>query len=804
MRTLADGTSAAQLALARELRLMRELSGKSLKQLERLTFVSDSSLSRYLSGRLLAPWSVVTALCVLVRRDPAELRPLWARAAQPRPPSTAVNFLPRDVSDFTGRAQNVRLLVDSTATIDAIDGMAGVGKTTLAVHVAHLLADRYPDGQFFLDLHGYTPGREPLQPADAVRVLLAAAGVPARDVPDADHAASALWRATIAGRRVLMVLDNTATANQVSALLPDDDRSRVIVTSRHRLVDLHGAHPVPLDVLPETDAAALFARALGTADDGDHNEVVGLCGYLPLGIRLAAARLRHRPTWTVQHLAQLLRDEHRRLSTLEVGERGVASAFGLSYRRIGAAHRRMFRLLGLFPGDDFDRYAAASLAGIPVETAEELLEDLLDAHLVQQPRPDRYRLHDLLRQYARQTTTTTDTAPDRDAATLRLLDYYLHTAAIAAGPLSTQVWAIEPAGEPPGPIPLIVDTATALTWLDVESANLTATVRHAAAAGHYHHASHLCQLMLGYLQARGWSRDHMELVEIGLTVATRLDDHVALLRLHRSGGVLRALVGDRAGGRAELERALHLAQTTGDRHAEVVVLHNIGFVDFAAGDFAAALPAYEQAAALRRQYGDVGGNPMPIAVLGYVHAMLGHTEEADTYSREALILCEDRDGYPRTQCHHTLSVLALRGGRLTEAEHHGNRMLSLAIETGHRGFEAHAHYLLATIQLRRGVQLTHLDLAEAIAEHAEMVDVFIVNLRGHLHLAAGRQLEAVTCFQTSLDEALITANRFYEAHARRGLGTALATTDPDAAQAQDAAARKLFADLGIPEPPYFP
>jgi tetratricopeptide (TPR) repeat protein len=805
MQTLADSSAAAQLALARELRLMRDLSGRSLKQLEGLTFVSDSSLSRYLSGRLLAPWSVVVALCRLVRRDPAALRELWDRASEPQAPTAIAHLLPRDVPDFTGRADAVRFLLDGAAGgVDAIDGMAGVGKTTLAVHIAHRLAARYPDGQFFLDLHGHTPGRDPLEPAEAIRGLLALAGVPARDVPDTDDSAAALWRATISRRRVLLVLDNAASASQVSALLPDDGDCRVIITSRQRLVDLHGARPVPVDVLSEADATELFARALGMADDGDHDEVVGLCGYLPLGIRLAAARLRHRPTWTTQHLAQLLRDEQRRLPALEVGEQGVASAFGLSYRRIAAEHRRMFRLLGLVPGDTVDRYAAASLAGVTVGTAEELLEDLVDAHLVQQPSPDRYRLHDLLRQYARETAVTTDPAPDRDAAIRRLLDYYVHTAAIAAGHLSTQVWPIEPVAEPPGPIPLINDSAAALAWFDLEVANLTAAVHYAGAARHDRSACDLCQLMFGYLQARGWPRDHIKLVRIGLAAASRLGDDVARIRLHRTAGILRVHAGDRAGGRSELEGALRLARTTGDAHAEVVLLHNLGFIDFAASDYAAALPAYEQAAALRRRYGPAGGNAMPIAVLGFVMAMLGRAEEADMFSREALALSGQGDEYPQTQCHHTLGILALRAERLTEAEDHFTRMLDLARETGHRGFEAHAHGLLANVQLRRGEQPTHLELAEATAQHTEMIDVFIVNLRGYVHLAAGRQPEAITCFQATLDEALTTNSRYVEAHARRGLGAALATTDPAAAQAQRASADKLFAELGIPEPADYP
>ena len=801
MQTGADRTATPALALARELRLMRDLSGKSLKELERLTYVSDSSLSRYLSGRLVAPWAVVVALCKLVRREPAELRPLWDRASEPPARVEGPNLLPRDVPDFTGRDETVQLLLDDPAGgIDAIDGMAGVGKTTLAVHVAHRLADRYPDGQLFLNLHGHTPGHEPLSPADALRALLTAAGVPPGETPEDDRAAAARWRAALTGRRVLLVLDNAATAAQVTPLLPDSPGCRTIVTSRQRLIDLYDARPVPLDVLPPIEAAALFDSALGASGD-DHDEVVRLCGYLPLGIRLAAARLRHRPTWTVEHLAQLLRDEQRRLPTLAAGEQGVATAFGLSYKRLEAGHRRMFRLLGLVPGGDIDRFAAASLAGLPAEAAEELLEDLVDAHLVQQPQPDRYRLHDLLRQYARKTVETTDSAAERGAATLRLLDFYLHVTVAAGRHLSTQIWPISLEDVPPWPLPPISDTAEALGWLDREAANLSAAIRYAGAAGYDRHAATLSQLLLGYQQARGWSSEHPELVRIGLAAAERLGDRVALARLHRSDGVLKALAGDRNGGRASLERALQWARAAADRQVEVVALHNIGFIDFARGEYAAALPVYEQAAALRREYGGAGGNAMPIAVLGYILAMLGRVEEADACSREALAISQaTADGYPLTMCHHTLGVLALRAGRLDEADDHFSQMLSLASATGHRGFEAYAHHLLATVQLQRGEPTTHLDLAEAIAADAEIVDTSILNLRGRVHLAAGLTAAAIDCFQASLDGWTAIGNRHNEAYARLGLADALAADDPDAAKLQRARARELLASLGIPDP----
>ena len=793
-------------ALAGELRLMRELSGRSLKDLESLTFVSDSSLSRYLSGRLLPPWPVVVALCRLVRRDPGDLQPLWDQARAPQPRAARNNRLPFDLPDFTGRTEAVRLLLDGApGTVDAIDGMAGVGKTSLAVHVAHRLADRYPDGLFFLDLHGHTPGHEPLRPARALQILLTAVGVPGAEMLQDEldeQAGVARWRAELARRRVLVVLDNAADAAQVLPLLPGEPGCRAIVTSRRRLIDLDGARTVSLDVLPEPEAAAMFASALGETGDADFGtEVARLCGCLPLGIRLAAARLRHRPAWTMEHLAQLLRDEQRRLPTLAAGDRGVAGAFGLSYRRMDTASRRMFRLLALAPGVDVDRFAAASLGAIDLATADELLEDLLDAHLLQQRRPDAYQFHDLLRDYARHTATATDSAAQLEAATDRLLDYYLHVAVLAGAHLSTQIWEVRPPDRPSGPLPPITDTAGALGWLDTEAANLSAAIRLAGESGRDRHASALCQIMIGYLQIRPGSAEVAETVRIGLAAAQRLGDPVALARLHRSRGNLRTGAGDRARARAELDRALEFARAAGDRQAEVVALHNIGFIDFANYDYAASLPAYQQAAALRRKYGAAGGNAMSIATLGYALAMLGRDQEAAAHAGEALLLSQEPDGrYPLMMCHCTLGVLALRADRLDEADGHFQRMLALTRETGHRAFEPHAHYRLATVQLRRGEQATHLDLAEAAARQVEGADNFILNLRGRVHLAAGRLGPAMDCYRESLDIAIAQRNAYHEAFARRGIAAVLALTDPAAGSAQRDIARDLLAGLQIPEP----
>jgi DNA-binding SARP family transcriptional activator len=354
------------------------------------------------------------------------------------PAGTARNELPGDIADFTGRTRELERLIPAvapalgdaarTVRICAIDAMAGAGKTTLAVHLAHLLADDFPDGQLCVDLHAHTCGREPLEPADALEHLLRAIGVPADAMPDGLAQRAALWRAELAGRRVLVLLDDAATAAQVRPLIPGAAGCLAIVTSRRYLADLDGALVETLGILPEADALALFTAVVGAERTADEPaavaEVLRLCGYLPLAVRIAAVRLRARPAWRIRDLVLRLTAGQRRLAELTVGGRGVSAAFAMSYQRLPAAHQRMFRLLGLFPGVCFDAVAAAALADAGAREAEVILEDLLDAHLLSQPGPDRYQFHDLVREHARETVCRVESPRTREMAARRLLNHY--------------------------------------------------------------------------------------------------------------------------------------------------------------------------------------------------------------------------------------------------------------------------------------------------------------------------------------------------------------------------------------------
>ena len=401
-------------------------------------------------------------ICLPDHLDPAGqvmLERLPAVAAVPGgQPAMALRTLPRDTAAFTGRTRELDRLVaavsETAATggvigIHAVDGMAGIGKTAFAVHAAHRLAARFPDGQIFLRLHAHTAGQRPVDPAEALATLLLTTGVAPQQIPPGLEARSAAWRGHLAGKKVLLVLDDAAGSDQVRPLLPGSAGCLVLVTSRRRLTALEEAAPISLGTLPPGEAADLFVRLAGRPGlqpaDAAVAEVAALCGYLPLAIRLVAAGLRHHPAWTVTDLAAELATARDRLAALQAEDVSVAAAFDLSYQDLTAGQQRLFRRLGLHPGADIDAYAAAALDDTDLQATRRRLGELYDQNLIGEPARGRYRLHDLLREYAR-ARAAADDAADNQAAIGRLLDYYLHTA-VAAG--QHVAWRTSIAGPPP-------------------------------------------------------------------------------------------------------------------------------------------------------------------------------------------------------------------------------------------------------------------------------------------------------------------------------------------------------------------
>ena len=512
-----------------------------------------------------------------------------------------------------------------TVVISAIDGMAGIGKTALAIQAAHRLSGRFPGGQLFIDLHGYTEGREPRTPGDALGWLLRALGVPAQRIPQDVEGRAALYRQRLADTRTLIVLDNAVSEAQVRPLLPGSAGCLVLVTSRRRLKGLDDAHLLALDLLPVDDALALVRAVAGperiAADDPALAEIADLCGRLPLALRIAAALLRHRPAWTLGHLAGLLRDQRQRLGVLSDGERDLDAAFSLSYHGLSGAQQRLFRCLGLVPGPDFDAYAAAALAGTDLGTATRLLEDLLDHNLLVQRADGRYRLHDLIRLLAA-ALAAQDGADDRDAALGRLLDFYQHTAGRADVIINRSARAA-----PPGPTPVhspaLPDRDSARAWLRAERPNLLAAVRHATSHGQHRRFIALTAGLDTVLRADGPWPDAIALHTAAATAASALGDRLsqadALTRL----GQVRGPAGDNPGAIRDLEQALRLYQDLGERRGQANALTSLGQARRVTADYSGALRYLEQALEL---YGDLGerlGQAWALTSLGEVRRATG-------------------------------------------------------------------------------------------------------------------------------------------------------------------------------------
>jgi NB-ARC domain len=401
--------------------------------------------------------------------------------------------LPRDITSFTGRRPELRQLEDAVTAVGpgggvgvhAIGGMAGIGKTAFAVHVAHRLAHRFPAGQIFLPLHGHTPGRRRVDPGDALGSLLRTVGVAAGQIPPELEARAALWRDKLVGRPLLLVLDDAASSRQVIPLLPGSGPSLVLVTSRRRLSALD-ASAISLDTLSPAEAASLLIRLVGrpglTPEEPGVADLVRLCGGLPLAIGMVARQLHHHPGWSLAERAAELASARDRVELMATEELSVAAAFDLSYADLTEDQQRLFRRLGLHPGSGIDAAAAAALDETDIATARGRLEALYDQYLLTEPVHGRYRLHDLLGAHARALGARADPVADRDQATARLLDYYQHTVACAEALLAGQA--------APSPVPSsLISSAQltalggrdqALTWLRTERANLLACLDHAA------------------------------------------------------------------------------------------------------------------------------------------------------------------------------------------------------------------------------------------------------------------------------------------------------------------------------------
>ncbi|MFA1546421.1 tetratricopeptide repeat protein [Actinomadura chokoriensis] len=802
--------------LAARLRLIQELSGRGVRALARDTGLSSSSLSRYLSGQTVPPWPAVIALCRLVKRDPRPLRPLWERASNPLPappktsrqvqppppgaPRPARNDLPRDVPDFTGREAELAAVLAAVESdrVVAVDGMAGVGKTCLAVHAAHRLTTGYPDAQLYVDLHGFTTGREPLGPDPALRTLLAALDVPSERIPQDGgiEALAACWRSELAHRRAVVVLDNAVDAEQVRPLLPGAGPSVALITSRNRLLGLDEVPPVSLDVLSPRESAELLARACGDPGGSDGRvarepesaaEVLRLCGHLPLALRLAAARLRHRPGWTVGILVERLAE----------GATEFDTAFAMSVRQLDRARQRFFRLLGLLPGSTFDEYVAAALAEVPVRSAQTMLEDLLDAHLVQQPSAGRYRLHDLVRQHARRAAAEQDSPADLERALGRVLDYYVHTAAAADGAMSYLSPAREvSAGRPPSELPKFTGKHAALLWFTTEYANLMAVFEAAAGAGADAHVCELPRFMRAYFARRCGTTHLNVLFEHSLAAAERLGDPLQLAEAHSDLGFARYNAGRMAEADAAYTAAAPLLSQAGDTRSEAELAMRRGYLGWDEGHVEEPLDLFRLAGELYADAGCPMGSAHATAYEAWARLQLGNREEAARLARSVLDIPHTDPAWPPVLTARITLGVAIAHDEPGEATEQLEQALAASREDGHRHNEAWCLNCL-------GVALRHMGrYEEALTAHRQAFTLLdelfeehwkIHFLNGYAETCrlAGLPDEALPLHRQALDLAPKLGYRYAEALAHEGIAAILVSTAPSTAADHRTAARSI-------------
>src|SRR5690349_13126537 len=639
-----DGRQAEALAVYQRARqvLVTELGtepGSGLRQLHQQVLAGDPALALRRAVAT-AGTDVTTA-----GTDAAS-----ARTGPPRE-------LPAGVPHFTGRGDMLAALTEvlersrtecpGTPVISAISGTAGVGKTALAVHWAHQVAERFPGGQLYVNLRGYDPSAAPLPPAEAIRGFLDALGVAVSHVPAGPQAQAGLYRSLLAGQRMLILLDNARDAAQVRPLLPGSAGCLVLVTSRSQLTGLaaaDGARLLTVDVLTDAESRTLLTRRLGAgrvaAEPAAAAELTALCARLPLALNIAAARAGVRPDRPLAAVTAALRDERGRLDAFDTGEpaSSARTVFFWSYRHLSEPAARMFRLLGLHPGPDITVAAAASLAGIPAGQASRCLGELTATHLAAEQAPGRFSFHDLLRAYAREQADACDSSPARQAALGRMLDHYLHNAQAAAGLLcpGRDLLALPPPGDGVQPEPH-AGSAAALAWFIAERPVVSAVVRLAADAGLDLPAWQLGWTLGRYLHRSGYWQEWLATLRTALAAARHAADLAGQAYVHRDLGGALTCLGYGPDADTHLRLALRPYQRLGDQAGQAHALLYLGkMLEELQGRPRAALRYVLRALELFRAAGHRAGQANAISNAGWCRSVLGEHEVALTRLTDSL------------------------------------------------------------------------------------------------------------------------------------------------------------------------
>lgn len=711
-----------------------------------------------------------------VARDRAAAAAVSAMAA-------ATRTLPRDIGSFTGRERELAEFVDSgpaaLAGIRVVDGMAGIGKTAFAIHAAHQLKGHFPEGQIFLDLRGHVPGQAPVDPADALSSLLQTVGVDARQIPPGTQERAKLWRDRLADRHLLLLLDDAADSEQIRPLLPGTAGCLVLATSRRRLTALEDVQVISLDTLPPAEAAELFVRLASrpglSPSDPAVAEIVELCGYLPLAIGILAARLRHHRAWTAAWLAADLAAARNRRELMQAENRSVSAAFMLSYNDLSQDEQQLFRRLGIYPGTDVDAYAAAALDGTDLSSARHRLEALYDQHLLGEPSPGRYRMHDLIREHASDLAGI-DQPAEQDAAFGRLLSYYLHVARAADCHLARRVFSAEADnGSPPGTPPLST-RQEAIDWLEAERLNL-----HAAATGALPSRpvvmAAISAAMNAFLCAQGYWDQARFLSQAALEAGRRAHDERAQATALANLSVVYRLTADFPAAVASDHRALKLCRASGDRIGEGDALTRLGRSHYLTGNLPEAAASLSQALDLYRDLADLAGEADALIHMGHVQQVTGDSSAAAKSLSRARELCHGLDDQVgEADVLYGQGTMQYETGQYQEATHTLTEALALFRVTGNRNDEAWALNGLGSAQIPTGtLDRATVNLIQALkifrtlgnqyGEATALNNLGIVQrMGGDYHSAAASQEESLRLY-------CIHGSQHGEANSLREIGT---------------------------------
>ncbi|MFD5558957.1 BTAD domain-containing putative transcriptional regulator [Streptomyces sp. NPDC127068] len=658
----------------------------------------------------------------ILRADPALAEPV---TATPEPVAAPVRpaQLPATVPDFTGRAAFVSELSEVLATaegrvmaVSAVAGIGGVGKTTLAVHVAHASRTRFPDGQLYVDLQGAGP--RSAEPEAVLGAFLRALGTPDPSIPETLEERAALYRTLLDGRRVLVLLDNARDAAQVRPLLPGTEGCATLVTSRVRMVDLAGAHLVDLDVMSPEEAMQLFTRIVGEERVGSEREaaldVVAACGFLPLAIRIAASRLAARRTWTVSTLAAKLADERRRLDELQAGDLAVKATFELGYGQLEPAQARAFRLLGIADGPDVSLAAAAAALDLCEDDTEDLLEALVDTSLLESAAPGRYRFHDLLRLYARSCAERDEQPPaERTAALARLLDFYLATAA--------GVYALERPGDrtvdhlerTARPGLSFTDRGAALDWLYTEAECLLAAVRQGERCGSRRSAVDLLMAAKALAETGVCARRYEAAATALRDAAARDGDPRVEARARLTLSLVHSTAGRFTAAEQEARRALALADAADDPWVRCNAPNDLGIIALYEGRHAEGERYLGDSIAAFRADGNRPGEASALCNLSRIQLAAGRTETAVRLAEEGVAIY-DRIGLTLRLANgrYALGMALTQAGRLAEALDQLTEALAVFRESRQRLWEGMSLFRLAEAHLTAGRPARSAALAE--------------------------------------------------------------------------------------------